>query len=167
MTRVALLCALLLLPITVQAQSAQDLFPNHMGNSWTFDVTGSLGSSSRTMEVDRRAGGWAHVTGFEGDRWWWISSQSGKIWTWNATAGTYTQVFDLGVVHLQGRSELGYRFPHFRVLVEEADHVGDVLQLERLPRLLPHIAVGAIMDHNLPPRLAWSMAVDSMVRSRS
>lgn len=97
------LAALLLTPV-VAAQTAQDLWPVASGNEWTYVTEGRIGAGQKfDVKVTRRSGGWAFLDGIDswqgtgwGDRYWWMSAASGRIWTWNETAGTYSQAFDLG-----------------------------------------------------------------------
>lgn len=96
-TAAASLLALLVLAATpASAQTAQDLFPNQDGNAWTYEVRGQIGNgSTRQVSVTARSGGWAQVTGLEGDHWLWMSAQSGRVWAWDASSGTYGLLFDL------------------------------------------------------------------------
>ena len=85
------------------AQTAQDLWPVHSGDEWTYEISGATNNGQKfDVKVTQRSGGWARIEGVDhfygagwDDRWWWMSSSTGRIWVWNDNAGTYSRVFDL------------------------------------------------------------------------
>ncbi len=84
----------------VSAQTAQDMWPNQVGNTWTYEITGRIPSSENpTIEITSVSGGWVEVKGLAGNdpSWWWMSGSSGKVWYWNADVGNYELVFDFAV----------------------------------------------------------------------
>ncbi len=86
--------------------SAQDLFPNQSGNEWRYEITGRIASPDEEIRVVGRSGGWAKVEGFVGTHWWWMSGQSGRIWVWNPSRGTYGLVFDLSANGAPARADI-------------------------------------------------------------
>ncbi|MBI4614038.1 MAG: hypothetical protein HY720_10555 [Planctomycetes bacterium] len=77
------------------AQNAQELWPNQVGNEWTYEVSGRIGGTNQEIKITRQSGGWVEVEGIGDPSWWWMSGASGKVWIWDATAGKYELVFDL------------------------------------------------------------------------
>ncbi|MBI4614605.1 MAG: hypothetical protein HY720_13425 [Planctomycetes bacterium] len=94
---IAALLALAVLAGAASAQTAKDLWPiDQQGNTWTYEVAPPNGTPYKTdVKVVATSGGWSKIEGFLGTRWWWTSGQSGRVWTWDATAGKHVLAFDL------------------------------------------------------------------------
>lgn len=83
---------------TAAAQTSVQWWPNQQGNTWKYELSGSLSNGQeKTIRVSQRSGGWAYFDGFEGGTWLWMSSVSGKIWNWNTSTQRFTELMDLGV----------------------------------------------------------------------
>ncbi len=91
--------------LTAGAQTAQDLWPSAVGNEWTYAIEGRINDGQKfDVKSTQSSGGWNYLDGIDqfhgagwGDRYWWMSATSGKIWVWNSDTARYTLVFDLGL----------------------------------------------------------------------
>lgn len=96
-TLAALALLLAAAPAHAEERTARALLPLDAGNVWEFEVAGAPGEAGLRVEVLRRHGGWAEVSGLLGRRWWWPSERTAQVWLWNEDEGGCTRALSLGL----------------------------------------------------------------------
>ncbi len=90
-------------PVAAQTSNGhtfQDLLPNQVGNSWTYEGSGfAVNGNRREISAVRRSGGWVYFEGIPGwgNGWIWASGISARAWVWNPNRRTFAFWADLGV----------------------------------------------------------------------
>lgn len=84
-------------PARAEERTARALLPLDAGNVWEYEVAGAPGEAGLRVEVLRRHGGWAEVSGLLGRRWWWPSERTAQVWLWNEDEGGCSRALSLGL----------------------------------------------------------------------